>query len=138
MESRKEGGQILILLAAWLFFGGGAASALIVYEQPVSEMKQAVEHLIRDDGRKDAIISDIGQWQAVQKIRNEEVSDNREALLKILRHKEARRSELEPITAKLDKIFVVMDWDFLNLRFRVKERVTSAEWAEIVARPPMQ
>ena len=138
MESRKEGGQILILLAAWLFFGGGAASALIVYEQPVSEMKQAVEHLIRDDGRKDAIISDISQWQAVQKIRNEEVSDNREALLKILRHKDAQRSELEPITAKLDKIFVVMDWDFLNLRFRVKERVTSAEWAEIVARPPMQ
>lgn len=138
MESRQERGQVLILLAAWLFFGGGASSALIVYEQPVSEMKQAVEHLINDGSRKDAIISDISQWQAVQKIRNEEVSHDREALLKILRHKDARRSELEPITAKLDKTFVVMDLDFLNLRFRVKERVTSAEWAEIVARPPPQ
>jgi hypothetical protein len=28
-----------------------------------------------------------------------------------------------------------MDQSFLNLRFRVKEQVTSAEWTEIVARP---
>ena len=47
----------------------------------------------------------------------------------------AGRNRLPPQVAKLDKKFVVMDWDFINLRFRVKERVTSAEWAKIVARP---
>jgi hypothetical protein len=136
MVPRKERGQILILLATWLFFGGGASSALLIYDQPVAEMKKAVEQVITDGGRKDAIISYINQWQSVQELQNEEVSENREELLKILRRKDAQPSELEPIMAKLDKKFVVMDWDFLNLRFRVKGRVTSAEWAEIVARPP--
>lgn len=129
----KERGQALILLAMWLFFGGGASSALVVYDRPVSEMKKAVDHVIPDGGRKDVIESDISQWQYVQERHNEEVGENREGLLKVMRRKNARRSELEPIMAKLDKRFLVMDWDFLNLRFRVKRQVTSAEWAEIVA-----
>jgi hypothetical protein len=137
MAPRKERGQILILLATWLFFGGGAASALLVYNHPVDEMKTAVAQVITDSGRKDAILSDISQWQSVQELQNEEVSENREELLKILRRKDAPRSELEPIMAKLDKTFVAMDWDFLNLRFRVKGQVTRAEWPKIVARPPV-
>ena len=136
MVLRKERGQILILLATWLFFGGGASSALVIYDHPVTEMKEAVERVITDGSRRDAIISDINQRQSVQELQNEEVSENREELLKILRRKDAPRSELEPIMAKLDKTFVAMDWDFLNLRFRVKGRVTNVEWAEIVARPP--
>ena len=131
----KERGQALILLAMWLFFGGGASSALVVYDRPVSEMKKAVDHVISDGERKDAIESAISQWEYVQEKHNEEVSRNREELLEIMRRKDARRSELEPIMAKLDKRFLIMDWDFLNLRFRVKGQVTSAEWAEIAAPP---
>ena len=131
----KQRGQALILLAMWLFFGGGASSALVVYDRPVSEMKKAIEHVIPDSERKDAIESAIGQWEYVQEKHTEQVSDNREELLKLMRRKDARRSELEPIMAKLDKSFLVMDWDFLNLRFRVKGQVSSAEWAEIVAPP---
>lgn len=131
----REGGQALILLAMWLFFGGGASSALVVYDRPVSEMKKAVEHVIPDRERKDAIESAISQWEYVQEKHSEQVSRNREELLKMMRRKDARRSELEAIMAKLDKRFLVMDWDFLNLRFRVKGQVTSAEWAEIVASP---
>jgi hypothetical protein len=51
-----------------------------------------------------------------------------------MRRKDAQRPQLEPLMAKLDKTFFVMDWDFLNLRFRVKEQVTRTEWADIVAR----
>jgi hypothetical protein len=131
----KERGQALILLAMWLFFGGGASSALVVYDRPVSEMKKAIAHVLPDGDRKDAVESAINQWEYVQQKHNEEVSRNREELLKIMRRKDARRSELEPIMAKLDKRFLVMDWDFLNLRFRVKGQVTSAEWAQI-APPP--
>jgi hypothetical protein len=131
----KERGQALILLAMWLFFGGGASSALVVYDRPVSEMKKASAHVLPDGDRKDAVESAINQWEYVQQKHNEEVSRNREELLKIMRRKDARRSELEPIMAKLDKRFLVMDWDFLNLRFRVKGQVTSAEWARI-APPP--
>lgn len=131
----KERGQALILLAMWLFFGGGASSALVVYDRPVSEMKKAVDHVISDGERKDAIESAISQWEYVQEKHNEEVSRNREELLEIMRRKDARRSELEPIMAKLDKRFLIMDWDFLNLQFRVKGQVTSAEWAEIAAPP---
>ena len=129
----KERGQALILLAMWLFFGGGASSALVVYDQPVSEMKKAVEHVVPDGDRKDAIESAISQWEYVEEKHNEDVSQNREELLKIMRRKDARPSELEPILAKLDKRFLVMDWDFLNLRFRVKGQVTGAEWAQIAA-----
>jgi hypothetical protein len=52
-----------------------------------------------------------------------------------LRRKDATRSEAEPIMAKLDKTFLEMDRSFLDARFRVKEQVTTAEWAAIVARP---
>lgn len=131
----KQRGQILILLATWLFFGGGGSSAVLFYEQPVSEMKKAVEHVITDGGRRGAILSEIDLWESIREIQNEEVSEHREELLKTLRHKDAQRSELEPILAKLDKTFLAMDWDFLNLRFRVKEKVTSAEWADIAAPP---
>ena len=134
MMPRKERGQLLILLATWLFFGGGASSALLAYDHAVTAMKKSVEHVITDGSRRDAIFANISQWQSVQKVQNEQVSESREQLLKTLRRKDARRSELEPIMAKLDKTFGVMDWDFLNLRFRVKEQVTSAEWAHIAAR----
>jgi len=129
----KERGQVLILLAMWLFFGGGAASALVAYDRPASEVKKAIKRVITD-GRRDAILSDVDQWESAQKKQDKKVSAQRDELLKTLRREDARRSEAEPIIARLDETFVEMDRDFLDLRFRVKDQVTSAEWAEIVAR----
>jgi PIN domain nuclease of toxin-antitoxin system len=134
MFARTEHGQVLILMAAWLFFAGGASSALVVYDRPASETKKAIKRVIIDDERKDEILSYISYWESVQKTRDKKVSADREQLLKTLRRKDAQRSELEPIMAKLDATFVAMDRDFLDLRFRLKGRVTSAEWADIVAR----
>jgi hypothetical protein len=129
---RRERGQTLILLATWLFFAGGAASALVFYGHSVSAMKKGVERVITD-GRRDVILSEIDQWESVQETRDEIVSENREALLKSFRRKSAPRSDLEPTLARLDRTFLVMDRDFLDLRFRVKAQVTRAEWAGIVA-----
>ena len=131
----RERGQILILLAAWLFFGGGASSALVVYDRPASEVKKAIKRVITGASRRDMILSDISQWESGQEKQDEQVSEDREKLLKTLRRKDAQRSEVEPIMAKLDETFLEMDRSFLDLRFRVKEQVTSTEWAEIVARP---
>ena len=135
MAPPRERGQILILLAAWLFFGGGASSALVVYDRPASEVKKAVKRVITGASRRDVILSDISQWESGQEKQDEQVSENREKLLKTLRRKDAQRAEVEPIMAKLDETFLEMDRSFLNLRFRVKEQVTSTEWAEILARP---
>jgi hypothetical protein len=132
---RRERGQLLILLAAWLFFGGSASSALVVYDRPASEIKKAIKREITDAGRRDAILSNISVWEAGQKEKDEKVSEDREELLKTLRRKDAQRSDVEPIMAKLDQTLLEMDQSFLNLRFRVKEQVTSAEWAGIVAPP---
>jgi hypothetical protein len=128
-----ERGQALILLAMWLFFGGGAASALFVYEHPVAEMRKAVEQLPEGGSRKAAILADIKQWEAVQKGQNEKVAEQRKQLLQALRRKDTQRSALDPMLAELDKSFLVMDWDFLNLRFRVKEQVSAADWAKIAS-----
>ena len=135
MAPTRESGQILILLAAWLFFGGGASSALVVYDRPASEVKKAIKRVITGASRRDVILSDISQWESGQEKRDEQVSEDRERLLKTLRRKDAQRAEVEPIIAKLDETFLAMDRSFLNLRFRVKEQVTSTEWAEILARP---
>ena len=134
MALPRQRGQVLILLAAWLFFGGGASSALVVYDRPVSETKKAIKRVIADEGRRDAILSYISDWKSGQKKQDKEVSADREELLKTLRRKETQRPELEPTMAKLDATLVEMDRNFLELRFRVKEQVTSAEWAAIVAR----
>jgi hypothetical protein len=132
----RERGQVLILLATWwLVFGGGAASALLVYDRPASEIKKAVKRVITDDDRRNVILADIGNWEYVQEKDDEKVSAGRKELLKTLRRQDAQRSELEPLMAQLDETFIVMDRDFLNLRFRVKKQVTSAEWVKIVARP---
>ena len=135
MAPTRERGQILILLAAWLFFGGGASSALVVYDRPASEVKKAIKRVITGASRRDVILSDISQWESGQEKQDEQVSEDREKLLKTLRRKDAQRSDVEPIMAKLDETFLEMDRSFLNLRFRVKEQVTSTEWAEILARP---
>jgi hypothetical protein len=135
MAIPRERGQALILLALWLFFGGGASTALIVYDRPASEIEKVVKRVIADPGRKNAVLNDIGRWESVQEIHDKKVSADRKELLKILRRKDAQRSDVEPIVTRLDESFLVMDWDFLNMRFAVKGRITSAEWAEIVARP---
>jgi hypothetical protein len=131
----RERGQVLILLGIWLFFGGGAASALVVYDRSPKETKKVVKRVITDDGRRDVILADIGQWEKNLKRQDKEVDAGRKELLEILRRKEAVRSEVEPITAKLDRTFLEMDRNFLDVRFRVKEQVTKAEWAQMVARP---
>ena len=134
MTFPRERGQVLILLAAWLFFGGGAASALVVYDRPVSEVKKAIKRVITSAERRDVILSDLKQWESGQEKQDKQVSAGRDDLLKILRRQDAQRSEVEPVIAKLEETFTEMDRDFLDLRFRVKDQVTSAEWAEIVAR----
>ena len=134
MTLPRERGQVLILLATWLFFGGGAASALVVYDRPVSEVEKAIKRVIANVERRDMILSDLSQWESGQKKQDKEVSAGRDELLKTLRRQDAQRSEVVPIIAKLDETFLEMDRDFLNLRFRVKDQATRAEWAEIVAR----
>jgi hypothetical protein len=131
----RERGQVLILLGIWLFFGGGAASALVVYDRSPKETKKVVKRVITDVGRRDVILADISQWQKSLKKQDKEVNAGRKELLEIMRRKEAVRSEVEPIMAKLDRTFLELDRNFLDVRFRVKEHVTSAEWAEMVARP---
>jgi hypothetical protein len=131
----RERGQVLILLGIWLFFGGGAASALVVYDRSPKETKKVVKRVIMDVARRDVILADISQWQKSLKRQDKEVSAGRKELLEIMRRKEATRSEVEPIMAKLERTFLEMDRNFLDVRFRVKEQVTSAEWAQMVARP---
>lgn len=133
--SRSERGQLLILLAAWLFFGGGASTALVVYDRPASEVEKAVKRVVTDAGRRDAILSNISVWEAGQEQKDDKVRDYRDELLKVLRRRDAQASDVEPVLGKLDATLLEMDQSFLNLRFRVKEQVTSTEWAEIVARP---
>jgi hypothetical protein len=135
MAPPRQRGQVLILLAAWLFFGGGASSALVVYDRPASEMKKVIKRVITDVGRRDAILSSISVWEAGQKQKDEKINEYREELFKTLRRKDSRRSDAEPLMTKLDATFLEMDQSFLNLRFRVKGQVTSAEWAALVARP---
>jgi predicted nuclease with TOPRIM domain len=132
---RRERGQLLILLGAWLFFGGSAASALLVYDRPVKEVKKAVKRAIADGSRRDSILSYMSMWESIQELQDGNVSADREELLKTLRRKDAQRSDVAPIMAKLDITLGEMDRNFLKLRFHVKEQVTRAEWAEIVARP---
>src|SRR5215469_1242857 len=127
----RERGQILILLGMWLFFGGSASTALVVYDRAPSEVKKTVKRVVTDGTRRDEILSDISVWEAGQKQKDEKVSAQRKELFKTLRRKDAQRSEVDPILNKLDATFLEMDQSFLNLRFRVKEQVTSAEWAEI-------
>ena len=129
----RERGQVLILLGMWLFFGGGASTAVVVYDRPPSEVKKAVKRVVPDEARRDAILSDIERWESTQKKHNEDVSAARKRLFENLRRKEAQRSDVEPTMTRLDAIFLEMDRNFLDLRFRVKEQVTSAEWAGLVS-----
>jgi hypothetical protein len=98
-------------------------------------MKRAVEAVLPNGSRRDVVLSDIRQWESGQNKQDEQISANREELFKTLRRKDAQRSETEPIIAKLDQTFLEMDRNFLDLRFRVKEQLTSAEWAAIVRGP---
>jgi hypothetical protein len=135
MTNSKERGQVLILLATYLFFGGSASSALVVYDRSPSEIKKAVKRTVTDSTRRDAILTYIDQWEALQKQRDKEISTARATLFKTLRRKDATRTEVDQITAKLHTTSLEMDQSFLNLRFRVKDQTTSAEWASIVMRP---
>jgi len=132
--SRRERGQVLILLGAWLLFGGGAASALIVYDRPASATKKAIKRVIADADRRDAALSDIRQWESGQKKLDKRVRSARDELFTTLRRRDAQPSEAEPSLARIDAALLEMDRGFLEMRFRLKEHVTSAEWAEIGAR----
>lgn len=135
MMSRKERGQVLILMGAWwLLFGGSAASVLVVFDRPVSELKKAVKRVIPAGDRREVILFDLHSWESGQEKQDEAVHADRKKLVETLRRKDTQPSEVEPIVGRLDATFLEMDRKFLDLRFRVKDNVTSAEWAELVAR----
>lgn len=134
MNPRKERGQVLIVMGLWwLLFGGGAATTLVVSDRSVSELKKAVKRVI-PDSRRDVILFDIQLWESGQEKRDEAVRADRRKLLETLLRKDAQRSDVAPIAARLDAAFLEMDRDFLDLRFAAKDKATSAEWAELVAR----
>jgi hypothetical protein len=126
-------GQVLIILGIWVFFAGSAASALVVYDRSISDTKKAIKRVIADDDRKDAILSYVNYWESGQEARDKKVSAGRDELFKALRRQDAALADVEPILKKLDVTFAEMDRDFLDLRFRLKARVTGDEWAKIVA-----
>ena len=129
-----ERGQVLILLATWLYFGGGATSALVIYDRPASETTKAVKRVVADEGRRAGILSELDQWESEQAKRDKAVGKDREALLETLRRKDATLAEVEPALTALDGQLLAMDRAFLDLRFRMKNQVTRAEWAQIVDR----
>ncbi len=136
MIARKERGQVMILLAAWwLLFGGSGSSALVVYDRSASDIKKAVKRVIPGGERRDAILTRLSQWESVQEKHDEKVTADRKELLELLQRQQTQRSDLDPLLARLDKTLLVMDWDFLNFRFRVKEQATEAEWAALVGSP---
>jgi hypothetical protein len=135
MRNPKERGQLLILLATYLFFGGSASSALIVYDRSPSEVEKAVKRTVTDSTRRDVILTYIDRWEALRKQQDKEISKARATLFKSLQRKDATRTEVDQITAKLDTTSLEMDQSFLNLRFRVKDQTTNAEWAALVRRP---
>ena len=134
-STSRQRGQTLILLATWLLLSGGATTVLVVYDRSSSDLTKAIKTTIADDHRRNEILTEINLWESVQEMRDEQVGDDRKALLKALRRKDAQRADVAPITARLDAQFSAMDRDFLDLRFQLKQRVTRAEWTEIVTRP---
>jgi hypothetical protein len=129
----RQRGQALILLGAWLLLGGGASSALVVYDPSSSDMEKSVKQVIAGE-RRETILSAISEWKSGQDRHDESVSAYREELLQAMRRKQTQRSEVDPALARLDVNFAEMDRSFLDLRFRVKEQVTRAEWVEILSR----
>jgi hypothetical protein len=135
MTNPKERGQVLIMVAAYLFFGGSASSALVVYDRSPSEIKKAVKRTVTDSARRDAILTYIDQWEALRKQQDKSISSARATLFKSLKRQDASHAEVDEMTAKLDTTSLEMDQSFLNLRFRIKDQTTSAEWAALVTRP---
>lgn len=132
---QQERGQVLILMGLWwLLFGGSAASALVVFDRPVSEVKKAVKRVVPAGSRRDVMLFDIHLWESGQETQDEQISDDRKKLLETLRRKDAQRSDVEPIVTSLNASFRDMDRNFIDLRFRLKDKATAAEWAELVAR----
>jgi hypothetical protein len=134
MTNPKERGQLLVLFAVYLFLGG-ASSALIVYDRSASEVKKAVKRTVTDSARKNTILTYIDNWDALRKQQDKGISSLRAALFKNLRRQDTTRAQADQITAKLDAAALEMDQSFLNLRFRLKDQTTSAEWAAIVRQP---
>ena len=133
MRAAGGRGQVLILLATWLFFGGGAASALVAYGA-VDPMGAAVKRALPKGERREAILADIRMWEAVQKHRDGIIAGDRDAILDILRRRDAQAEGVEPVAARLDASIGVMDREFLDLRLRVRGKVTREEWASISSR----
>jgi hypothetical protein len=120
--------------AWWLLFGGSAASVLVVFDRPVSELKKAVKRVIPAGDRREVILFDLHLWESGQEEQDEAVRADRKKLVETLRRKATQPSEVEPIVGRLDATFLEMDRNFLDLRFQVKDKVTSAEWTGLVAR----
>jgi len=114
---------------------GDEGEQLIVYDRSPSEIKKAVKRTVTDSTRRDVILTYIDRWEALRKQQDKEISKARATLFKSLRRKDATRTEVYQITAKLDTTSLEMDQSFLNLRFRVKDQTTGAEWAALVRRP---
>ena len=130
----KERGQLLILLGAWLFFGGSASGALLVYDRSPAQIEKAVKQaVVTDDARRDVILTYIDEWQSALKNEDKQLSAARAELVKTLRRKDATRSQVDPITARLDATFADTDRNYLDALFRVKAQTTPSEWAAILA-----
>jgi hypothetical protein len=98
-------------------------------------VKKAVKRTVTDSARKNTILTYIDNWDALRKQQDKGISSLRAALFKNLRHQDTTRAQADQITAKLDAAALEMDQSFLNLRFRVKDQTTSAEWAAVVRQP---
>jgi hypothetical protein len=116
-----------------------------VIQSASQKLRQAVSSNVADEGRKAQMLMLVDQMEALQTRFNKETADFVANYRKLSADYDARRpafyqlfsdcTEADEITAQLDRTSLEMDQSFLNLRFRVKDQTTRAEWAAIVSRP---
>jgi hypothetical protein len=129
-NSVKQRGQILIILFGSMFLGGAASVTTFVEGSSTKDVKKAIKNIVPDEDRKDEIISLIKQWDKQKKKTRKQVKKEQKALLNILTSHDGSRQAMQQAAVILNESIDNEDKDFLDLKYRMREKMTKEEWEQ--------
>ena len=120
---------MLILLALLAIFGLGGGAVLL------EEIKDRVEASVADSDRRQSVQEILDEVESSAKAQQERLLELSDQVLALTANYQTTENDHTALTAKGLKIADDLRAKLLDLRFRMKEKMTREEWAAVFPTP---
>jgi len=134
---RRQRGQVLILLfLGTLLVGGSAASLGTVFSDArIKQIRASLKALVSEEPRRKSLDGTLDRLHAESRQAASIHGDQSKKLLELMQRHDAEPADFDALLAKADALTLESRRRLLDLRFELRQQLSSGEWQALFRQP---